>query len=38
MRLWDTQNKIDYNTALKMTTEILVLETLHRIVVCIYEV
>ncbi|CAB3382894.1 Hypothetical predicted protein [Cloeon dipterum] len=38
MRLLDTQNKMDYNTALKMTTEILVLETIHRIVVCMYEV
>ncbi|CAB3382893.1 Hypothetical predicted protein [Cloeon dipterum] len=37
MRLLDTQNKMDYNTALKMTTEILVLETIHRIVVCMYE-
>jgi hypothetical protein len=30
--------KIDYNMALEMTSEILLLETIHRIVVCLYEV
>lgn len=33
----DTDLKIDYNLAMKFTQEILVLELIHRLVVCIFE-
>lgn len=38
MSVLQNDEKVDYNLALEMTTEILLLELIHRILVCAYEV
>lgn len=38
MAVLQSDDKMDYKVALEMTSEILMLELIHRVIVCFYEV